>query len=347
VTRRLAVLALVPLLAGCSGGSEPRNTEVAAGTVTIGYPADLPRDRELANGATVAVRQINGLGGIDGALKIRLLVRAGRGGGTRAARALVDDGARILILPCDVRAQRRVALAARRVLSFATCDYDPRLVDRMPRVWAVGLPVDIEAAALMDYARNQGYRKLYIVRPVDAAGAQLDRYLRRAARDRKLHLVGTPSAADALVSTRDARRTIALLRHHQPVLATDLADARAILRGKGIVFTTFGFPDPGYATDEFYERYRSYYGVRPSSSRSALGYAAIKLFERAVNRANSARTGAVTRELRGLKWESPLGHAEYPSDGRRNPKVTVAVVRVVHGELDLVTRAAPNEVPTP
>jgi ABC-type branched-subunit amino acid transport system substrate-binding protein len=334
----------MPLLAGCSSGSQVQKTKVAAGTITIGYAADLPRDRELANGVAVALRQINGLGGIDGALKIKLLVRNAHSDPAHSTRALVRAGARILILPCDVRAQRSATRAARRVLSFATCDYDPALVDRMRRVWAVGLPVDIEAAALMDYAHNQGYEKLYLVRPADADGAQLDRYLRTAAHDRKLHLVASPRAADAVVSTRSAGHTLALLRHHRPVLATDLADSRTILRGDGIVFTTFGFADPGYATDEFYERYRSYYGVRPGSSSAALGYVAIKLFERAVNRADSARSDAVERELRGLKWDSPLGHAEYTGKGR-NPRVSVAVVRVVDGKLDLVTRASPAGVP--
>ena len=348
MSRRLALLALAPLLASCSGGSQAHDTQVAAGTITIGYAADLPRDRELVNGVSVALRQINGLGGIDGALKIKLLVRNAHADAAGTTRALVRAGAQVLILPCDVGAQRSAARAAGQVLSFATCDYDPSLVDRLRRVWAVGLPATIEAAALMDYARNQGYEKLYLARAAETGGdgAQLGRYLRKAARDRRLHLVASPRAADALVSTRGAADTTALLRHHKPVLATDLVDSRAILRGNGIVFTTFGFPDPGYATDEFYERYLSYYGDRPDSSRSALGYVTIKLFERAVNRAGSARVDAVTRVLRGLRWGSPLGHAEYPGN-ERNPRVSVAVVRVEDGKLDLVTRASPAEVPAP
>jgi len=321
---------------------------VPAGTVTIGFPNDLREDLELSNGAKVAVRQINGLGGIDGSLKIRLRVRDIRGGAAKAARALVDGGATVLILPCDVRMQRAAARATRTtdVLSFATCNYAPDFIDHTSRVWAVGLSADVEAAALMEYARNQHYRRLYFAGAAGADAAQLERYLRRAARARKLRLVANRRNADAIVSVRDARRTVALLRHHKPVLATDLADSRAIRRGDGIVFTTYGFADLGYPTDEFYERYRSYFGVRPSSSRSALGYTAIKLYEHAVNRANSADPLAVIRELRGLKWDSPLGHAAYAS-GRRNPTVTVAVMRVVDRKLDLVTRASPTQVPAP
>lgn len=331
--RHAAWLLAAVSLAGCSGGSDSRDRQVPPGTITIGFPNDVRHDPELSNGAKIAARQINGLGGIDGALKIRLLVRDTGGDpkrGGRLATRLIEDGARVLILPCDVGSQRAIVRAARgkRLLLLGTCNYDPALVDRTPFFWAVGVGANVEAAALADYAHNQGYGSVHLTVPATADGRRLAHYFALAARQRGIDV--SPNAA-----------------HADAILGTDLADSRRAVHHEGLVFATFGYPDPGFATDEFYERYRSYYGVRPDSSRSVLAYSALKLLERAVNRAEAAGLGPVTHELRGLQWESPLGHVTYPDSGGRNPETKVALVQVKDGRLAPLTRAAPGEVPAP
>lgn len=349
----LAVLAV----AGCSSTSTntPSSRQVPPGTLVIGFPNDLSgREVELSNGAKIAARRINGLGGIDGSLKIRLLVRDTKGDPKRAgrlARRLIDKGARVLVLPCDLDSQRAVARAARgtTVLLLGTCNYNPALVARTPFFWAVGMGANLEAAALADHAHAKGYERVYVTPPRSVEGQRLARYFEAAAKQRSLVLAPTPKRADAIVSVLPVRATLRLIkRHSKPVLATDLVDSRRIFGGsEGLTFTTFGYPDPGFATDEFYERYRSYYGLRPDGSFSALAYAAILLFERAVNRAESAAPFPVTHELRGLEMESPLGHLSYPDKGDRNPQVKVALVQVKDGKLQLLTRADPREVPAP
>jgi branched-chain amino acid transport system substrate-binding protein len=348
----LAVLAA----AGCSGSSSTGSAgrQVPGGTIVIGFPNDLSgREVELSNGAKLAARRINGLGGIDGSLKVRLLVRDTKGDPKRAervARRLVRDGARVLVLPCDAAAERAVADSARgrKVLLLATCNYDPALVDRTPLLWAVGMGANLEAAALADHVLAKGYTRLYVAPPRSVDGRRLARYFDAAAAQRSLILTTRPKRADAIVSVLSARATVALSkRSPKPVLGTDLADSREILRAEGVTYTTFGYPDPGFATDEFYERYRAHFGVRPDSSSAGLAYAAILLFERAVNKAESAALPLVTHELRGLEMESPLGHLTYADSGDRNPGIKVALVQVKDGKLQLLTRAEPKDVPAP
>ncbi len=348
----LAVLAA----AGCSSASSntPANRQVPPGTIVIGFPNDLiGREAEMSNGAKIAARRINGLGGIDGSLRIRLLVRDTKGDPTRAGRVaarLIDEGARVLVLPCDLDSQRAVVRGAHgtKVILLATCNYDPGLVERTPFLWAVGMGANLEAAALADHAHAKGYTRVYVTPPRSVDGGRLARYFDAAAGQRSLTLVASPKRADAIVSVLPIRATLRLAkRSSKPVLGTDLLDSRRILRAEGLAFTTFGYPDPGFATDEFYERYRAHYGVRPDGSSAALAYAAILLFERAVNQAESAAPYLVTHELHGLEMESPLGHLAYPGDGGRNPQVKVALVQVKDGRLQPLTRVEPREVPAP
>jgi branched-chain amino acid transport system substrate-binding protein len=358
MTARHAVCLPTVLLAaaGCSSASSntPSSRQVPPGTLAIGFPSDLgSREVQLSNGAKLAAQRINGLGGIDGSLKIRLLVRDTKGEPKRAgrlARRLIAEGARVLILPCDLESQRAVVHAARgtTVILLGTCNYDPALVARTPFFWAVGMGANVEAASLADHAHAKGYGRVYVTPPENVEGRRLARYFAVAAGQRSLVLVPSPRRADAIVSVLPVRETLRLVRRHsKPVLATDLVDSRRIVQADGLAFTTFGYPDPGFATDEFYERYRFHYGVRPDGSWAALAYSAILLFERAVNRAESAAPFPVTHELRGLEMESPLGHLAYADKGDRNPHVKVALIQVKDGKLELLTRADPKEVPAP
>lgn len=350
----LAAALLVVAGCGSSSSNTPASRQVPPGTLVIGFPNDLGgREAELSNGAKIAARRINGLGGIDGSLKLRLLVRDTKGDPKRAGRLaarLIDRGARVLVLPCDVESQRAVVRAARgtTVLLLATCNYDPALVARTPFLWAVGMGANVEAAALADHVHAKGYGRVYVTPPQDVEGRRLARFFDAAAKQRSLVLARSPKRADAIVSVLPVRATLRLVeRHSKPVLATDRVDSRRILRAEGLELTTFGYPDPGFATDEFYERYRSHYGVRPDGSWAALAYSAILLFERAVNKAESAAPSLVTHELRGLEMESPLGHLAYPADGGRNPEVKVALLQVKDGKLQLLNRLDPKEVPAP
>jgi len=349
--RHAGWLLALALVSGCASASKGADREIRAGTITIGFPTDVHRDAEISNGAKIAAREINGAGGIERALRLRLLVRDTRREPARAgrlARSLLAEGARVLIVPCDVDSARSVVRAARghRVLLLGTCNYDPALVDRTASYWGSAVGANVEMAALADYLAGEGFSAVYVTPPDEPEGKQLERYFRVAAADRGIDVVPEPTPKTALVSLRWAGFTAAFaagVRSAYAVVGTDLADGAQTRAADDLVFTTFAFPDPAFATDEFYDRYRARYGVHPSSSRSILGYAVVKLLEHVVERAQSAALPAVTDELRGLSWTSPLGDVSYAHG--RNPDVEVPIVRVNERRLELVTRASPDEVP--
>src|SRR5215212_4501494 len=104
--------------------------------------------------------------------------RAGARGPTRAQP--LAEGARVLIVPCDVDSARSVVRAARghRVLLLGTCNYDPALVDRTASYWGSAVGANVEMAALADYLAGEGFSAVYVTPPDEPEGKQLERYFR-------------------------------------------------------------------------------------------------------------------------------------------------------------------------
>lgn len=342
----LVVLAAI-LLAACGGEAEEEGV-LAPGTFQIGFvsarasPFAL-RDREIGNAAQIAVGQINGAGGIDGVLRLRLQ-RATVGGAATAAaeaRKLVREGARALLLGCDASVQRAVAeVAERRGLPLlAACDRRS-VRARYPRYWPVGVSTSFQAAALAAYANEERWPAVLLL---DTADEGVAAAFRAAAR------------ADAVVLSvplRDAPEAVARLRRRgvqAPVLATDALESTRFLDGsgsalEGATFTTFGFPEPGSALDEFFVRYAERFGGPPDSSAAALGYEAVKVLEAAINVFESADASMLQRALRdGIEVGGPLGPISYAPRGDRSVRAGAALVTVRDGHPELLDRIAPRD----
>jgi hypothetical protein len=333
--RRAAALALLaPALAAC--GASKETGHVAPGTVTVGLILDARDDGEIAQGARKAVSEIDARGGIGGALEIRLTVRDSQREPKRAerfARELLAGGAGVLVLPCDVGSERAVVRAARghHVLLLATCNYDPALIERTPGLWAVGVGANVEMAALADYLKGKGVDAVYVTPANDAEGwepdiTQLGHYFRAAARTRMIDVLPEPNPKTAIVVVRWPGFTAGFTQTYPTftVVGTSLGQGRQTSRARDLVLTAYAYP-----------------------SRSALGSAAIELFETAVARAGTAALPAVERELRGLEWKSPLGDVRYADEGSRNPQISVPLLHAHGGKVELLTRASPDEVPPP
>jgi ABC-type branched-subunit amino acid transport system substrate-binding protein len=340
--RRLATAAalLAVTLAGCAGGEEDTERELAPGTLRIGYVGDLRgRDRELLNAARVAVEELHAShGGIDEKLRIELVPRDTSGQPSRAAAgagALVRDGVRVLVLPCEPAQQAAAAAAARRALSVATCNQNPALWLRFPRAWPVGMGANRQAAALLGYVDDMDFQRLQLV----GESRVLD-YLAESLGDRA---VSETEAADVDAVVLGAAP--ALVIPEVPVVGTDAMEGGA---SDGAAYTTYGFPEPGRETDEFYVRYRTLVGRRPARSEAALGYDAIRVISAVVTEAQSTDPRLLVQVFReGFELRGALGPIRYAGDGARNPDVEVAVVTVEEGRPTLLERLDPEEVPPP
>jgi branched-chain amino acid transport system substrate-binding protein len=359
--RVAVVLATLLAAAGCSGGKEAKpKPELEASSIVVGFPNDLHgASAELSNGAKIAVREVNSSGGIGGKVRIRLLVRDTRGEPQRAAavaRGLIAQGARALVLPCAAASQRAIAQAARGrgVILLGTCDADPSLPLRTPLYWSAGMGANLEAAELAVYAQKQGYRRIAVTAADDELGRTLRRFLVEAAPVHSLQIVPLGAHPDAVVSVLSDRAAVRLLRRlrrrheDEPVLGTSRLESARLRHARvadGTIFTTYGYPDPGYGTDVFYETYRSYYGHRPGTSASALGYVAIHVLDQAIDAADSTEPRLVAAAFHGLDLDSALGHVSYGRSGGRNPRVKVALVKVTDGRFVLIGKDAPRAVP--
>jgi hypothetical protein len=249
-------------------------------------------------GARVAVAEINNAGGIGGAAQIELA----RG----SVAALTARGVRLLVLPCRngvLRAAR--AANASGALAVAPCD-DGVLPLSLRRVFAAGLSPAGQATALEAYLGGDGARLLL---PTTARGRRVESLL-----DLRSDGAG-PVSPDAPE------------RVTPPENAPD-----------GTVYATYGFPDPGSETDEFYERYRSVHGRRPDSILAALGADAIDVLSLAIEEAAGTQPARVAAELRkGISVGGVLGTIEFPG-GTNRPQVDAAIVRVEGSRLRLVAR---------
>jgi ABC-type branched-subunit amino acid transport system substrate-binding protein len=326
-------LVCVALAGGCGGGkAEP---ELEAGVLQIGaVPGPTRADSEVVNGVRAAVRELNRGGGIDE--KVRLSLLLGR------ARRLGAAGVGVVVLPCDARLQAASAAIARRhALVLAPCN--TQLWRRYSSVWPISVSPSDEAGVLAGYARDQGYRRVAVVGDGKIALA-----VRAAARKDGLALV-PPGRADAVVvalAAPFAQAAAVRLRAagiEAPLLGTHGFDDRAgIARHRraleGVVFTTFGYPDPGSELDELYERYRAVTGHRPDGSVAGLGYDAVRVLASAVHEAASTKRSALAASMPGLDTAGATGSIEYPLRGGRDPRATLALVRVERGRLALVDR---------
>jgi ABC-type branched-subunit amino acid transport system substrate-binding protein len=291
--RRALFLVVVALAAGCIGGGS--DEELQPGTVRIGV---VQGEQIVAEGARVAVAEINNAGGIQGVVRI-VLVHG-------SADALLRRGVRFLVLPCR-RGVLSALQAAERVgaVAVAPCD-DGELPRRLRRTFTAGLSPGAQAAALESYAGGKAARVL----PAETARG------RRVAAFLDLRTGGSrtvsPDAPEAVTP---------------PPGAPD-----------GTVYATYGFPDPGNEADEFYERYRALYGRRPDSIVSALAADAVDVLASAIDSAESTEPGPVADEIRrGISLGGVLAVIEF-NGGTNRALVDAAIVRVDGSRLRYVAK---------
>ena len=213
---------------------------------------------------------------------------------------LLDAGVRLLVLPCRRGLAAAVrAVAERGVLGVAPCD--DGVLGRLPgRVFVTGLSPAAQAEALED--------------AVDGEARLLPPETRRG---RRVAALLTLDGGGQSQVSPDAPE-----RPQEPPDAPE-----------GTLFATFGFPEPGSRTDDFFERFRAVYGRRPESIVAALASDALTVLARAIEQAGSLEIGLVVTELRaGLDARGVLGDIELPG-GTNHAEVEAVIVRLSDGRL--------------
>jgi hypothetical protein len=216
---------------------------------------------------------------------------------------LLAAGIRLLVLPCRrglVAAARAAAEA--RALAVAPCD-DGVLDPRLRRVFTSGLSTGAQAEALAEHVDGSAQR---VLTPTTRRGVRVSRLLEL---ERDGSTVASPDAPER-------------------VQAPDAPD--------GTVYATYGFPEPGNRTDEFYERFKAVYGRRPESIVAALASDALTVLAGGIEHGASVQPGLVAETLRaGLEVRGVLGEIVFEGETNR-PTVDAMIVRLEDGRLRVV-----------
>lgn len=269
-------------------------------------------ERELQPGGAVTIGIVDGerLVAEGARVEANRLNNAGGVGGAitiRLARGTVEDllqrGVRLLVLPCRL-GLAAAASAAAEAQAFAVAPCDDGVLEDSPRVALTGLSPRDQADALSDFVGGEAARELP---PQTARGRRVKPFL------------GLERRGASIVSPDAPERVVA------PSAAPEES-----------LFATFGFPEPGSRTDEFYERFRAVYGRRPETILAALGADAINALAGAIELAASTRPGLVAAAVEeGFEVRGVLGELSFPG-GTSRAEVEAVVVRLRDGKLRVV-----------
>jgi branched-chain amino acid transport system substrate-binding protein len=342
-------------------------------------------DSVISEGAKVEVNDINAQGGIGGKVKIDLMIedtKTDPGVSVQVARSLVQKDVDVVILPCNTDFQ--VAMAevtqASNVFTLSPCNADPTLSNRVAVYWPVGMGGNAQLAQLADYAVSKGYKSAYILNAPDFLYISLmTKYFKKAAADRGIDIagedtvkVGDTNFASQVTKIKNANPqpdvimtglftpfVNALIKQLRgagvdiPVIGTDGMDTGLHLQAggksaEGDTFSTFGFPTPGSALDEFYSTMEQETGKRPDGSYAALGAATIQVLAKAIEQAGSTDPADIQNVLAdGITVDTALGQIQYLGGNEKNPTTPVAIVTVKGGKFELVKEGVPEDVPQP
>ena len=266
-------------------------------------------ERELRPGGTVTIGIVDGERLIaEGArVEANRVNNAGGIGGAltmRLARGSVDDllrrGVRLFVLPCRL-GLAGAAAAVEQAGGFAVAPCDDGVLEGSPRVVFTGLSPRAQAEALSDFVGGESARELAAQ---TARGGRVEAFL------------GLERGGASIVSPDAPERVVA------PPGAPEEA-----------LFATFGFPEPGSRTDEFYERFRAVYGRRPETVLAALAADAVDTLAEAIELAASTRPGLVAAEVgKGLEVRGVLGELAF-AGGSNRAEVDAVILRLRDGKL--------------
>jgi ABC-type branched-subunit amino acid transport system substrate-binding protein len=351
-------------------------------TVVIDQPSSslfAEQNTSIAQGAAVAVDELNAAGGLERHIQVKLVPQALDGlSASEVEGRLRSEAAAALILPCDTDSQASLAAEAAKyaTLMFAPCNPDPTVGQRYSTYWPVGMATNEEVAGLASFMREIGYGSAFIVTAPGSHYVQLvTNYFRAAAQRRGLRIVGSASVAMTAKDFSGLAHTIAAANPRpstiftalpppyvnqlaaglkaqgitQSVVGASVMDTRLTLTNnmgalEDAAFASYGFPRESAQAHRFAVMYKKLFGGEPPvGSFPGLGFETIRLLEAAAHQARSAEPSAMEHALsRGLALEGvALAERRYQSGADHNPIGPVSVEKVVAGHLEPVLATNP------
>jgi ABC-type branched-subunit amino acid transport system substrate-binding protein len=333
--RRAACLGLVATLtlaAGAATGSARSSAQLSANQqlrVAIVIPKSGPfsiHNRLIANGATVAAREINaqraGKGHPSVRLKLKVVTVKPTASPKRILLSLARASTHVLVLPCNIELQESLARAAAKagLLTLSPCNADGNLAKTVPRYWPTGTTGAAEAVQLAFYAQSYAHAKTaFVLSDHSWYGHQMSSLLRTFAKREKIKIVGQASAPASFSGVGQLAKRIRKLNPAvvfttvpSPKVETIITQLRNWNVGSafyvtdgmdaGINFLKYRngpynssiedvvfatFGFPRPGSGPFYRDYAAAYGKKPVGSFPGLGYETLHALETAGGRATA------------------------------------------------------------
>jgi ABC-type branched-subunit amino acid transport system substrate-binding protein len=283
-------------------------------------------NRLIANGATVAAREINAQGASKGhppiRLKLKVVTLKPTASPKSILRGLAGSSTRVLILPCNIELQESLARAAAKAgfLSLSPCNPDANLAKSVPRFWPTGTTGAAEAMQLAFYAQSYAHAKTaFVLNDHSWYGRQLSSELRTFAKREKIKIVGQATAPTSYGGIGPLAKRIRKLNPAvvfttvpSPRVETIITQLRNWNVGSafyvtdgmdaGINFLKYRngpynssiedvlfatFGFPRPGSGQFYRDYADAYGKKPVGSFPGLGYETLHVLETAAGRATA------------------------------------------------------------
>ncbi len=341
------------------------------------------QNRSIAQGAAVAIDELNGAGGLPGHVQIKLMSQSLDGLSAAAVQArLGSEGAGVLILPCDTESQASLSAGASHwgMLMLAPCSPEPSVGSRYATYWSVGMDASEEAEGLASYMKAVGYGSVFV------AGSQGNHYLealtnafRSAAQAAGIQVAGSASIATTTKDYSGLASAIkatspppaAIYTPLPPPLVNSFAAAllasgidQTVIGGTAMdtpltlssgskqlenaAFASYGFPRETKAAHRFAGEYASRFGRLPEGSFPALGFETVRLLEDAARNARSAEPSAIERALLAGLTLHGVGLADraYAPNGNHDPVGEVAISKVSAGSFVPLLATSPKGSPT-
>ncbi|MFC4311485.1 ABC transporter substrate-binding protein [Steroidobacter flavus] len=376
--------AIALVLGGC--GSKQDDSSIVIGVVTAQTGVLASYDQPSLAGFRMSIDEINARGGLGGKHPVKLLVRDTRSDTATtaaAAQELVDEGAKIMITPCDadpsIVAGQVTQPAGVPTLTF--CGSSPILPGAVGDMMFTTYPTDnLQATALAKHAYESGLRKVYLlVSPDTTYTSGLPEYFGKVFTKLGGTVVGKgsfsmnqPDFSVAVTTIRNLKeqpdlimtaayepdfpafvRQLRAAGVTTPVFGADALGTPTIAGlgelANGVVFTSAGCATEGSKLEAFNQQFNKVTGHVPSSAYEVNGYEIGLLLDAAVKAATSMTGTAIRDALDNLEnFEAVTGTITYRGT-RRIPVRSVALLRYEGGKaqcLQSVTPAA-SEIPAP
>lgn len=338
-------------------------------------------------GAMAAVEYINEQGGVLGR-PLELIESDSQSDpavASQAALELIDQGAQVLVAPCDFDIGAPVGIEGQRegLPTISTCATSPGFPDAIgDMMFMTAYGNNRQAAAMAEWAfEEQGWESIYLI--IDTSidyTRTLGDFFRTAFEELGGTVVGEDSYtmgdedyssqvsnfqsggqdADMIYVASLVPDIGTILRQFRaagidlPVASGDGIEADLLVEVAGAdaanntFFTTHGFVGEG-AEDEaqlFVERYEGMFGERPETSFHAIGWDTVRLIAQAIEDAGSDDPTAIRDALEQITdFPSATGRTISYSPDSHVPEKDVAIVEVVDGTFELIDWWQPQNIP--